>query len=176
VGPLSKPAQVVLRPNLRTKPTKPAKGFDNHVFEGKGDAFLRKNNQGNTCSSKPQHRRQNLPRASATPYLKARVTLFRGKESKKFMLTEALVLLQKTEKVQSQCMRVTLLGESVRINDKFGSLGVNLVCEGLLLGMGKGGHKEIPMKLYLTHWTFINIMTINNFVVCFVGRENLTQR
>jgi hypothetical protein len=99
---------------------------------------------------------------------------------------------QKNKKVQSQCVRVTLLGESVRINHSFGSSGLNIVCKGLLLGMRKGGRKENPMKLYLaywtfinimtvntfilTHWTFVNIMTVNTFVVCFIGRDNLAQR
>jgi hypothetical protein len=45
-----------------------------------------------------------------------------------------------------------------------------------LLGMWKGGHKEIPTKLYLVHWTFVNIMIVNTFVVCFVGRDNLAQK
>jgi hypothetical protein len=99
---------------------------------------------------------------------------------------------QKNKKVQSQCASVTLLGESVCINHSFGSSGLNIVCKGLLLGMRKGGHKENPTKLYLaywtfinimtvntfilTHWTFVNIMTVNTFVVCFIGRDNLAQR
>jgi hypothetical protein len=35
-------------------------------------------------------------------------------------------------------------GELVRINRKFGSLGLNFKCEGLLLGMWSMGHKETP--------------------------------
>jgi hypothetical protein len=45
-----------------------------------------------------------------------------------------------------------------------------------LLGMQKGGRKETPTKLYLTHWTFVNIMTINTFIAHFVGRDMLSQR
>jgi hypothetical protein len=92
------------------------------------------------------------------------------------MLTEVSISHQKTVKVQSQCVRVTLLWESVCINHSFGSSGLNLAYEGLLLGMRKGGRKETPIKLYLTHWTSINIMTVNTFIICFVGRDMLTQR
>jgi hypothetical protein len=42
--------------------------------------------------------------------------------------------------------------------------------------MQKGGHKETATKLNLTHWAFVNIMTINTFVARFAGRDNLSQR
>jgi hypothetical protein len=42
-------------------------------------------------------------------------------------------------------------GESVCINRRFGSSGLNLAYEGLLLVMQSRSHKEAPlMKLYLT--------------------------
>jgi hypothetical protein len=53
-----------------------AKGFGNHAFEGEGDAFVRKKNQGNACSPKPQFCRQNSARASTTMHLKASMTIF----------------------------------------------------------------------------------------------------
>jgi hypothetical protein len=68
------------------------------------------------------------------------------------------------------------LRESVCINHSFGSSGLNLACEGLLLGMRKGDRKETPMKLHLTQRTFINIMIVNTFIVCFTERDSLTQR
>jgi hypothetical protein len=73
------------------------------------------------------------------------------------------------------------LRESVRINHSFGSSGLNLACEGLLLGMRKGDRKETPTKLHLTqrtfiNRTFINIMIVNTFIVCFTERDSLTQR
>jgi hypothetical protein len=65
-------------------------------------------------------------------------------------------------------------GELVRINRKFGSLGLNFKCEGLLLGMWSMGHKETPplTKLYLTRWTFASILTVNTSAICFVGRDS----
>jgi hypothetical protein len=69
---------------------------------------------------------------------------------------------------------VMLSGESVRINRSFGSSGLNLACKGLLLGMQKGGHMETPMKLHLTHRTFVGIAIVNTFI-CFAGRDSLAQ-
>jgi hypothetical protein len=71
---------------------------------------------------------------------------------------------------------VTLLGELIRINCSFGSLGLNLASEGLLLGMQKGGRKETPMRLYLMHGTFTNVMTINTLIPCVAGRGSHAQR
>jgi hypothetical protein len=65
---------------------------------------------------------------------------------------------------------VTLLEESVCINRCFGPLGLNLTCEGLLLGMQRGARKKILMKLYLAHGTFGTFMTVNTLVTCFAGR------
>jgi hypothetical protein len=45
-----------------------------------------------------------------------------------------------------------------------------------LLGMRKGGCKEAPLKLYLAHGTFTNILTINTLDTCFAGRGTHTQR
>jgi hypothetical protein len=81
-------------------------------------------------------------------------------------------------------MRVMLLGESVHINQSFGSSRLNLAYEGLLLGMRKGGRKETLMKLHPTHrtklhpanQTFIDNTTVDNFIICFVGKDNLTPR
>jgi hypothetical protein len=52
----------------------------------------------------------------------------------KCMLIEASISHPKTMKVQSQCARVMLSGESVLIDRSFGSSGLHLACEGLLLG------------------------------------------
>jgi hypothetical protein len=41
---------------------------------------------------------------------------------------------------------------------------------------GKVAARETSMKLYPTHWTFVDIMTINTFIVCFVGKDNLAPR
>jgi hypothetical protein len=176
MGPLSKPAQVAPHHNLRTESIKFAMSSGNPTFEGEGDAFSRKRTQRNVGSPKPKRRSQNSPKALATPRLKARVKLSLGKELKKCMLAEASMSHQKTTKVQSQCVRVTLLGEPIHINHSFGSSGLNLACEGLLLGMRKGGHKEIPMKPHHAHMTFTHIMIDNTFVIHFAGSDSLAQR
>jgi hypothetical protein len=65
--------------------------------------------------------------------------------------------------------------ELVRINCSFGSSGLNIACEGLLLRMRKGVRKETPMKLHLMRRTFIGI-TIADTSACFAGRDDLAQR
>jgi hypothetical protein len=67
---------------------------------------------------------------------------FQGKELKKHTLIEASISHPKTVKVQSQCVRVTLLEESVCNNHSFGSSG--------LLGVWRGDREETPMKFHLT--------------------------
>jgi hypothetical protein len=47
-------------------------------------------------------------------------------------------------KPQPQYTRVTLLGTFGKINYRFGSLRLNLACEGLLLGMRAEGPKRFP--------------------------------
>jgi hypothetical protein len=175
LGPLSKLAQLAPRINPCRKPRKPIRSFGHHAFEGEGVAFPSPTILVNACSPKPQHRNQNSPRASATMCLKARVILFYGKESKKRTSTEASISHQKIAQVQSQCGKVMLLGESVRINHSFSSSGLNPVCEGLLLEMRKGGHKEIPTKLHLVHRTFVDIVIANTFIICFAGRDSVAQ-
>jgi hypothetical protein len=58
--------------------------------------------------------------------------------------------------------------ELICINHRFGSSGLNLAYEGLLLGMKSEGHKDTPTtKLYLTLQTFASITTITTFITCF---------
>jgi hypothetical protein len=57
------------------------------------------------------------------------------------MIIETLVTTHGA-KVQSQRARVTLSGESPRKNHRIDSSGLNLSCEGLLLGMWAGGHRD----------------------------------
>jgi hypothetical protein len=66
--------------------------------------------------------------------------------------------------------------ESICINHSFGSSGLNLIYEGLLLGMWKGGRMETVTKLHLVRWTFTVIIIANTFIVCFAGWDSLTQR
>jgi hypothetical protein len=56
----------------------------------------------------------------------------------------SLNIIPKIPKVQSQCVRVMLSGIQVHINCRFGSSGLNLVYEGLLLGMWNGTRRVIP--------------------------------
>jgi hypothetical protein len=49
-------------------------------------------------------------------------------------------------KVQSQCTRVTFFRESLCINCRSDSLGLNLAYEGLLLGIRGEGCKKLPDK------------------------------
>jgi hypothetical protein len=43
---------------------------------------------------------------------------------------------------------VTLLGESSRKSRRIGSSGLNLACEGLLLGMWSGGHGDFKTEAH----------------------------
>jgi hypothetical protein len=58
----------------------------------------------------------------------------------------SLGFLPKTVKIQSQCVRVALFRDSAHINCRFGSPGLNLPCEGLLLGMRSRDRKGIPYR------------------------------
>jgi hypothetical protein len=60
-------------------------------------------------------------------------------------------------------------GESVRINHMFDSSGLNLACEGLLLGKWSEGCKDTPiMKLHLVLRTFTGITTVGTFINTFI--------
>jgi hypothetical protein len=86
------------------------------------------------------------------------VTLFTQRNEERLII-ETLVTTHGA-KVQFQRMRVTLSGEFPHKNHKIGLSGWNLACEGLLLGMRTGGHKDsnteahprtrILMNLYFT--------------------------
>jgi hypothetical protein len=68
-------------------------------------------------------------------------------------------------------MREGLVGKSVYTNHSFGSSGLNLACEGLLLGARGGDRRETPTKLRLTQPTFVFIATVNILAcVCRDGR------
>jgi hypothetical protein len=58
----------------------------------------------------------------------------------------SLCIVAKVVNVQSQCVMVMLLGIMVCINCRFGSSGLNLAYEGLVLGMQDEGYKGIPFK------------------------------
>jgi hypothetical protein len=32
------------------------------------------------------------------------------------------------------------------------------------------------MKLYPTHWTFVDTITVDTFTICFIGKDNLAPR
>jgi hypothetical protein len=71
---------------------------------------------------------------------------FKKKANKETPAYRSLDHATTSTKVQSRCARVTLYrgGGSVRTNHRFGSSGLNLACEGLLLGIRSEGHEEIP--------------------------------
>jgi hypothetical protein len=82
-------------------------------------------------------------RASATTHSKPRVMFLQEKTVKEMCTHRSHKISHKSMKVQSQCARVTLFGDSVRINHMFGSSGLNLASEGLLLGMRNRARKGV---------------------------------
>jgi hypothetical protein len=69
-----------------------------------------------------------------------RVTFF-TQRSEERLIIETLIVTHGV-KVLSQIVRVMLLGEYPRKNHRIDSLGLNLACEGLLLGKRAGGHGD----------------------------------
>jgi hypothetical protein len=69
-----------------------------------------------------------------------RVTLF-NKQNRERLITETLVGAHKAN-VQSQRVGVMLFGEAPHNYHRIGSSGSNLTCEGLLLVMRAGGHRD----------------------------------
>jgi hypothetical protein len=71
----------------------------------------------------------NFAKSSGNPTFESEGDVFPRKRIKRKCFSDP-----KTMKVQSQCKSVTLPGESVHNNHSFDSSGLNLACEGLLLG------------------------------------------
>jgi hypothetical protein len=72
-------------------------------------------------------------------------------------------------KVQSQYVRVILFRESLHTNHRSGSSGLNLTCEGLLLGMRVEGYREFHDEAPPRAMTFALFVIIN--IPSFVSQE-----
>jgi hypothetical protein len=77
-----------------------------------------------------------------------RVTLFKKRTGER-LINEPFVTIHEA-KVQSQRARVTLSQESRHNCHRVSSSRLNLICEGLLLGMRAGGHEIPTLELTLT--------------------------
>jgi hypothetical protein len=108
---------------------------------------------------------------------KVRVTLFHRKSVKELPKCRSpfqhIVRKQrqwKTAKLQPQRVRVTLLGNLERIGCRFGSLGLNLACKGLLLRMPAKGPLRFPWwSLTLVHIASLLHPNQCTSRVCFYG-------
>jgi hypothetical protein len=113
---------------------------------------------------------------SSNPTFEGEGDTFPRERVKETHASRSFNITPKIAKVQSQCARVTFLGESVHTNISFGSSGSNIACEGLLLGTWREDRKEPPVKLHPTHPTFANITSVSTFGVCFAERDSTAQR
>jgi hypothetical protein len=160
-GPLSKPSQVAPCQNLRTESSKSTKASATPRSKARVTFFLWKMVQRNAGPQKPWHHSENSPTSFDSRASEGEVTFFLGERVNKTHAHRSLNIKPKIVKVQSQCARVMLVGKSVCTNHSFGSSGLNLACEGLLLGVQGGDRRETPMKLCLTQPTFVFIATVN---------------
>jgi hypothetical protein len=102
-----------------------------------------------------------IPWSPVSKYSKARVTLFHSEKTLKGCShTKALTIVQhlcRSSNIftmkHAQNLNpnsVTLLGNNDNVCHRFGSLGLNLACEGLLMGMWAEGPSRFPLRRLTT--------------------------